>query len=140
MTFTDSQTDRQTDRNFNNSHLLAGAAGFLFLYTLEIPRQRSRAHRIAADAIQAQPLVEDALRLAVQPQVVAVEPAHLPLLRLREVLEEELGDCVRALAVRVRAWLGVGVAVGVGVGLGLRVRVSGQQLRAAMDAATNPNP
>ena len=123
MTFTDSQTDRQTDRNFNNSHLLAGAAGFLFLYTLEIPRQRSRAHRIAADAIQAQPLVEDALRLAVQPQVVAVEPAHLPLLRLREVLEGELGDCVRALAVRVRAWLGVGVAVAVALGLRLRVAV-----------------
>ena len=102
---------RQTDRQkFNNSHLLP-AAGF--------PRQRSRAHRVAADAIQAQPLVEDALRLAVQPQVVAVEPAHLPLLRLREVLKGELGDRVRPLAARVRAWLGVRVGVGVGV-VGLR--------------------
>ena len=72
--------------------------------TARFPRQRSRAHRITADAIEAQPLVEDALRLAVQPQVVAVEPAHLPLLRLREVLKGELGDRVRALAVRMRAW------------------------------------
>ena len=57
---------------------------------------------ILRDAVAAQPLPEDGLRLRVEDEVEAVEPAHLLLLRARELLEAELRHLVSAAA-RVRA-------------------------------------